>query len=102
MRAPVLGVHLTHAGGDDVVAVAHRVPRRRPWVLRRLSVIVASAGLIVAGMIISTGGAHLIGHAAWGLPNDLWATLVAAERLWRGDLAHLYTQPQAHDNAGRR
>jgi hypothetical protein len=64
-------------------------------VLRRLSVIVASVGLVVTGMIISTGGAHLIGHAAWGLPNDLWATLVAAERLWRGDLAHLYTQPTA-------
>jgi hypothetical protein len=64
-------------------------------VLRRLSVIVASVALTVAGMIISTGGAHLIGHAAWGLPNDLWATLVAAERLWRGDLSHLYTQPTA-------
>jgi len=69
--------------------------RRHPWVVRRLSVIVASVVLVVAGMVISTGGAHLIGHAAWGLPNDLWATLVAAERLWHGHLGRLYTEPTA-------
>ena len=37
----------------------------------------------------------MIGHGGWGLPNDLWSTLVAAERMLRGDLAHLYTPPTA-------
>ncbi len=70
-------------------------PKLRPWLVRRLSPIVASVALVVVGMVTTTGGAHLIGHAGWGLPNDLWATLVAAERLLRGDVAHLYTPPTA-------
>jgi hypothetical protein len=67
----------------------------RPWVVRRLAVILASLALILVGMVTTTGGAHLIGHGGWGLPNDLWSTLVAAERMLRGDLAHLYTPPTA-------
>lgn len=63
--------------------------------MRRLVVAVISIALVVVGMVTTTGGAHLIGHAAWGLPNDLWATLVAAERLLHGDLARLYTPPTA-------
>jgi hypothetical protein len=63
--------------------------------VRRLAVVVASVGLVLVGMVTTTGGAHLIGHGGWGLPNDLWATLVAAERMWRGDFAHLYTAPTA-------
>jgi hypothetical protein len=47
------------------------------------------------GMVTTTGGAELLGHGQWGLPNDLWATLVASERLLHGDLAHLYTSPTA-------
>jgi len=63
--------------------------------MRRLWAIVASFALLVAGMLTTTGGAHLIGHGGWGLPNDLWATLVAAERMVHGDFARLYTAPTA-------
>ena len=67
----------------------------RPWLVRRLPVIVVSFSLVLVGMISTTGGAHLIGHGGWGLPNDLWATLVAAERMVHGDFSHLYTPPTA-------
>jgi hypothetical protein len=67
----------------------------RPWAFRRLFAILASFGLVVIGIVTTTGGAELLGHGQWGLPNDLWATLVASERLLHGDLAHLYTSPTA-------
>jgi hypothetical protein len=78
-----------------VGVVVDEQPKSRPWLVRRLSVIVSSVALVLVGMVTTTGGAHLIGHAGWGLPNDLWATLVAAERMVHGDFAHLYTPPTA-------
>ena len=33
------------------------------------------------------------GQKAWAVPDDLWATLVAAQRLLHLDLAGLYTAP---------
>ena len=38
-------------------------------------------------------GPALVGRTAWALPNDLWGTLVAANRLLHGNLAGLYTKP---------
>ncbi|MET3805967.1 hypothetical protein ABIB25_002975 [Nakamurella sp. UYEF19] len=61
----------------------------------RLSPLVATAVLIVFGMVTSTWGAHLIGQAGWALPHDLWRTLVAADRLRHLELGGLYTQPTA-------
>jgi hypothetical protein len=60
---------------------------RRRWPLA------ATAGLIVVGMLTSTWGARLLGRADWALPDDLWRTLVAAQRLLHGNLAGLYTPP---------
>ncbi len=54
----------------------------------------ATVGLLLIGMIGTTlVGPHLIGRTAYSLPNDLWGTLVAAQRLLHLDLGGLYTQP---------
>src|SRR5271166_2525532 len=62
---------------------------RRRWPLA------ATAGLIVVGMLTSTWGARVVGRPDWGLPDDLWRTLVAAQRLLHGNLKGLYTPPTA-------
>ena len=61
-------------------------PRRR-WPLA------ATAGLIGVGLVTSTWGVRLFGRADWALPDDLWRTLVAAQRLLHGNLTGLYTPP---------
>ena len=38
-------------------------------------------------------GRRLFGRADWALPDDLWRTLVAAQRLLHGNLTGLYTPP---------
>ncbi len=54
----------------------------------------ATVALIVIGMTGSTLVApHLIGRTAWSLPDDLWGTLVAAQRLVHLNLGGLYIQP---------
>ena len=63
-----------------------RLARRR-WPLA------ATAGLIVIGMVTSTWGATLVGRPDWALPDDLWRTLIAAQRLLHGNLSGLYTPP---------
>ncbi len=63
-----------------------RLARRR-WPLA------ATAGLIVIGMVTSTWGAILVGRPDWALPDDLWRTLIAAQRLLHGNLSGLYTPP---------
>jgi hypothetical protein len=66
----------------------------RAWLSRRLFPLLATAGLIVVGMSSSVWfGPRLVGSTAWALPNDLWGTLVAAQRLAHLDLGGLYTQP---------
>ena len=60
---------------------------RRRWPLA------ATAGLIVVGLVTSTWGVRLFGRADWALPDDLWRTLVAAQRLLHGNLTGLYTAP---------
>jgi hypothetical protein len=60
---------------------------RRRWPLA------ATAGLIVIGMVTSTWGATLLGKPGWALPDDLWRTLVAAQRLLHGNVGGLYTPP---------
>ena len=65
-----------------------------PWLVRRLFPVLATVGLIVIGMIGTTiVGPHLIGRVRWSLPDDLWGTLIAADRLVHLNLAGLYTQP---------
>ena len=53
----------------------------------------ATAGLIVIGIATSTWGVAAFGRANWALPDDLWRTLIAAQRLLHGDLSGLYTSP---------
>jgi hypothetical protein len=44
-------------------------------------------------MISTTWGPHVYGRTAWALPDDLWGTLVAAQRLVHLQLGGLYTPP---------
>ena len=75
-------------------------PRRAPlrpvlsWLGRRRWPLLATAAVIAIGMVASTFGGHP-GRQPWALPDDLWGTLAAANRLLHLDLAGLYTRPTA-------
>lgn len=70
------------------------VPARMPWLARRLFPVLGAAGLIAFGMVSTIWwGPDLAGKSDWSLPNDLWATMVAAQRLVQLDWADLYTWP---------
>ena len=71
---------------DRMSALVGPLSRRR-WPL------LATLGLIVIGMLASTWGATLAGRPGWGLPDDLWRTLAAAQRLLHLDIGGLYTRP---------
>jgi hypothetical protein len=60
------------------------------WVGRRVVPLIASAGLILVGMFTTTWGTTLVGKAEWGLPYDLWGTLIAATRLAHGNVGGIY------------
>ena len=64
-----------------------------PWLLRRIFPILGVVGLIAIGMAGTIWGPLYWGESAWAVPDDLWATLVASERLLHLDLAGLYTAP---------
>ena len=63
-----------------------------PWLVRRRWPLLATAAVIVIGMIATTVGGHP-GKLPWALPDDLWATMAAAHRLLHLDLGGLYTPP---------
>ena len=60
---------------------------------RRIFPILGALGLIVAGMAGTIWGPRYYGNSGWAVPDDLWATLVAAQRMLHLDLAGLYTPP---------
>ncbi len=64
-----------------------------PWPVRRAFPLIATLGLILIGMAGTIWGPVYYGEKAWAVPDDLWATLVAAQRLLHLDLAGLYTAP---------
>jgi hypothetical protein len=49
--------------------------------------------MAAAGMAGTIWGPRFYGKTAWALPDDLWGTLIAAQRLAHLDLAGLYTSP---------
>jgi hypothetical protein len=55
--------------------------------------LIATLGLILVGMAGTIWGPVYYGQQAWAVPDDLWATLVAAQRVAHLDLAGLYTAP---------
>jgi hypothetical protein len=65
----------------------------RPWPVRRAFPLLATLGLILIGMAGTIWGPVYYGEQAWAVPDDLWATLVAAQRLLHLNLADLYTAP---------
>jgi hypothetical protein len=65
-----------------------------PWPARRLFPLIATVALVVIGMLSTTWwGPAMAGKTAWALPDDLWGTLLAADRLLHLHLGGLYTQP---------
>jgi hypothetical protein len=63
------------------------------WLARRLFPVITTVGLIIVGMILTVWGPLALGRSAWALPDDLWGTLTAAQRLTHLHLSGLYTQP---------
>jgi hypothetical protein len=61
-----------------------------PALVRRSLPLVASVGLILTGMLTTTWGTQLVRKKEWGLPYDLWGTLVAATRMAHGDIGGIY------------
>ena len=53
----------------------------------------ATVGLIVIGLAGTIWGPRFYGRTAWAVPDDLWGTLIAAQRLMHLDLGGLYTAP---------
>jgi hypothetical protein len=65
-----------------------------PRLPRRLFPLLATVGLIAFGMASTVWwGPALFRSPGWSLPDDLWATLAAAQRLLHGNLGGLYTPP---------
>jgi hypothetical protein len=70
-----------------------QAPEPVPWLTRRLFPVLGTLGLMVLGMAGTIWGPRFYGATAWALPDDLWATLTAAQRLLHGNLGGLYTPP---------
>src|ERR1700689_3038344 len=66
---------------------------RPPWLLRRLFPLLATVGLIIIGMAGTIWGPRYYGKSAWALPDDLWGTMIGAQRLAHFNLGGLYTPP---------
>jgi hypothetical protein len=64
-----------------------------PWPVRRAFPLLAVVVMIAIGMAGTIWGPVYYGQHSWAVPDDLFATLVAAQRLLHGDLAGLYTPP---------
>jgi hypothetical protein len=67
--------------------------RAAPWPVRRAFPLIAVVVMILIGMAGTIWGPVYYGEQAWAVPDDLWATLVAAQRVLHLDLAGLYTAP---------
>jgi hypothetical protein len=70
--------------------LAHGAP---PWPVRRLFPLLATIIMAGAGIAGTIWGPRFYGKTAWALPDDLWGTLIAAQRLAHLNLTGLYTLP---------
>ena len=66
---------------------------RPPWPVRRLFPLLVTVVMTAVGMAGTIWGPRYYGKTAWALPDDLWGTLIAAQRLAHLNLAGLYTLP---------
>ncbi|HEY2266141.1 MAG TPA: hypothetical protein VGI96_26220 [Streptosporangiaceae bacterium] len=64
-----------------------------PWPARRLFPLLATIIMAAAGIAGTIWGPRFYGKTAWALPDDLWGTLIAAQRLAHLNLTGLYTLP---------
>jgi hypothetical protein len=67
--------------------------QRPPWPVRRLFPLLATVVMAAVGMAATIWGPRYYGKTAWALPDDLWGTMIAAQRLAHLNLAGLYTLP---------
>jgi hypothetical protein len=67
--------------------------QRPPWPVRRLFPLLATVVMAAVGMAGTIWGPRYYGKTAWALPDDLWGTMIAAQRLAHLNLAGLYTLP---------
>ena len=72
--------------------MAERLGRRLG---NRLFPLLAALVLAAVGLAGTIWGPRYYGKTAWALPDDLWATMIAAQRLVHLNLAGLYTPPTA-------
>ena len=59
----------------------------------RLFPLLAAIGVAAVGIAGTIWGPRYYGKTAWALPDDLWGTMIAAQRLLHLNLAGLYTPP---------
>ncbi len=69
------------------------VSARPPWLVRRLFPLLATVVMAAVGMAGTIWGPRYYGKTAWALPDDLWGTLIAAQRIAHLNLGGLYTAP---------
>ncbi len=92
---------IAYLASDAAALITANVIQLRLWLTsevasrlaRRLFPALGTLGLVGWGMISTTWGVRVLGRTAWALPDDLWGTLVAAQRLLHLNLGGLYTQP---------
>jgi hypothetical protein len=66
---------------------------RPPWLVRRLFPVLATVIMAAIGMAGTIWGPRYYGKTPWAVPDDLWGTLIAAQRLLHLNLGGLYTAP---------
>jgi hypothetical protein len=97
--------------GDSVPAGEARAPRQSaapsaesagsrgrpvPWLIRRIFPLLAAVVLTAVGVAVTIWyGPRMVHVPDWALPDDLWGTLTAAQRLVHLNLGGLYTEPTA-------
>ena len=65
----------------------------QPWLVRRLFPLLATIAMAAVGVAGTIWGPRFYGKTAWALPDDLWGTLIAAQRIAHLNLGALYTSP---------